>query len=150
MVENSSLSQTNYNSVPLGNTEELKAAEKFVIEAAQYLFNSPHIQDVRRDDALRFIIHWMSDTKDYTYSIDETVAKFAKRDTELIGLYMAAMALYSLQHPDAAADPFKLKLGAVNHLLNYCEIESNGVKMSKHLRNLLAARKNGKLEQKLK
>jgi hypothetical protein len=91
----------------------------------------------------------MSGTPDYNFTLDEVAGKLIKGNDDLLGLYMAAMAKYSLQNKASAKNVKLVKLNAITILLNYCEDANNNMKMTKQLKKLSEAKAKGELEQAL-
>lgn len=143
--------QADYQSISLKNRQDCKDAEPSVLEAANYLLSTPYQDsDKQRTAALQFLVKWMGDTPDYTFSLDEDVGKLAKSDPVFLQLYMTAMAKFCLENPDSAKDAHLVKLGAFTAALNYVENADNNVAISKKLKVFSDAKANGELEKKLK
>jgi hypothetical protein len=143
-------SLTNSDSIKLESTWDCKAAERYALEASNYLFSKPFEEnDVHRLKALQFIIKWMAATPDYKFTMDEVAEKLVKGSDNLLGLYMGAMTKYVLETKNASKDNAVIKLNAITTLLNYSENPSNKIKMTRNLRKLSDARAKGQLEQAL-
>jgi hypothetical protein len=139
-----------YDNIPLGNAAECKAAENAALQAANCMLSTPsNANDANRLQSLQFIIKWMTATPDYSFDIDETVGKLMNGNDDLLGLYMACMTKYSLEHSAEAKDKKIVKLNSVRLLLAYAEQGSNNFKMTKNLKKLSEANKKGELESAL-
>jgi hypothetical protein len=151
-ITNCSFAQTvtDYDNVKLEQASDYKIADSFAVIASTYLFTTPFEKnDIQRLKSLSFIIKWMSGTPDYNFTLDEVAGKLIKGNDDLLGLYMAAMAKYSLQNKASAKNVKLVKLNAITILLNYCEDANNNIKMTKQLKKLSEAKAKGELEQAL-
>ena len=138
----------NFDLIKLDKTADYKVAEPFVLQTATYLLSAP----IKKDDpdrlnSLRFISKWMNGTPDYSFVFSEITDKIGKDNYDLLGIYMAALAKYTLENKQASKDPKVAKLNAMILLLNYCENKDNNVRMSKQLKKLSEAKEKGQLEQ---
>ncbi len=131
--------------------EECKAAEPDVLSVATYVLTRPVVamSDEYRT-SMRLIIAWMSNTPAYKFSIDATIAKLAKDNEELFGLYMASMTKTVLENPAIASDAESWKLASYKTLLDFCAQPANNIKMTKHLSKAIKANQEGKLREYLK
>ncbi len=139
---------TDYDNIVLKESADYKKAEKTVLEAVDYLLNTP-IDESKADrlKATRLIIRWMEGTPDYTFSIEAT--DIIVDNLDMMSLYMASMTKYSLENPADAKDTQKVKLNTWKILLGYCDNAAHHVKMSKKLKKLSDANKKGELEKAL-
>ena len=139
-----------YELVKLASAVEAKAAEPFVLEASTYILGVPFASESKnRNGALNFIVKWMNLTPDHPFVIDEAAKKLLRGNDDLVGLYLAAVAKYSLNSKDSAKDQKVLKLNAVTQVLDYVENPKNNMRMTKQLKKLSKARTEGKLEEAL-
>jgi hypothetical protein len=140
----------NFDLIKLEKASDYKAADPFVLQTANFLLSSPFTKDnAERTNSLRFISKWMHGTPDYSFVLNDMADKIGKDNNDLLGLYVAALAKFTLENKAVAKDPKLLKLNSVNLLLNYCENHDNNIKMSKQLKRLSEARQKGQLEQAL-
>ncbi|RYD81369.1 MAG: hypothetical protein EOP53_06525 [Sphingobacteriales bacterium] len=98
---------------------------------------------------MEFIFKWMSGTPDFSFTFDDPFIKMIKDNPNTTGLYMAAMAKYSLENREASKDSKLVKTNAIKALLQYCENKDNNLKMTKQLKKLAEARDSGTLEEML-
>lgn len=121
------------------------------LQAANFLFSTPMDKnDVNRLKALQYTIRWMSGTPDYTFTLDEQAIKFAKKNEDLLGLYMAAMTKYVLENKTEAKDQNKVKFNAVKLIVAYAKDENNKVKINAELKKVIEADDRGRLSEYLK
>ncbi len=139
-----------YENVKMEKKADYAEADKVALTAANFILSNPCAKnDINRLKSLQFVIKWMSGSPDFKFSIDESAVKLARGNDELLALYMTAMSKFALKNRDEAGDAKKMKLAAIRTLIAYCENETNNMKMSRELRKLSEANKNGSLESVL-
>lgn len=139
-----------FDQIKLEKATDYKAADPFALQTSNYLLSTPvKKNDINRQKSLQFIIKWMSGTPDYSFNITDAIDLIGKGNTDLLGIYMAAITKYSLENKAAAKDPKLVKLNAMTMLLNYCENKNNNLKLTKPLKKLAEAKEKGELEQSL-
>lgn len=136
-----------FDQIKIEKATDYKAAEPFVLQTANYLLTTPIIKDSKdRLNSLKFIGKWMNGTPDHSYIFSDIPDKIG-RDNDILGLYMAAMAKYSLDNKTVSKDAKLVKLNALILVLDYCEVKENKVRMTKQLKKLAEARAKGQLEE---
>ena len=134
-----------------GAKEDYKKAEEKVLECSHYLTTTPLKKpDPNRLCAVQFLLRWMEGTPDYNFMLDEMAIKLSKTNNDLLGVYVAGMANYAIQHPNEARDTRVLQFQAIDALLDYCKKSDNNAKPDKELRQMMAAKNKGKLKEYLK
>jgi hypothetical protein len=140
--------QNSYSEIKLEAKEDYKLAEPAVLKASNYLFTSKYDKDdLERLYAIEFIMRWMSGTPDFTFELDEKFSKPFVHETDLLGLYMSALAKYAIEHKEQAKDSKKLRLNAVKMVVEYSNKASNNLKQTGELKKLATALKKGELEK---
>jgi len=140
----------NFDLIKLDKTSDFKVADPFVLQTSTYLLSVPFKKDdPDRLNSLRFISKWMNGTPEYSFVFGEITDKIGKDNYGLIGIYMAALAKYTLENKVSSKDPKLVTLNAMIMLLNYCENKDNNIKMSKQLKKLSEAKEKGQLEQSM-
>ena len=140
----------NFDLIKMEKTIDYKAAEPFALQTANYLLGIPFKKENKdRLNCLRFINKWMNGTPDYSFVFRDVVDKIGRENNDLLGLYMAALAKYTLENKVVAKDTKVAKLNAIIILLNYCDNKDNNLRMSKQLKKLSEAKEKGTLEQAL-
>jgi hypothetical protein len=151
---NSSFAQTlpDYDQIQLEKKEDFNStADNAALQASNFLLSTPLEKDnLDRLKSLQYIIKWMSGTPDYGFTLDEQATKFAKKNDDLLGLYMAAMTKYVLENKADSKDEKKIKLNAVKLIIAYVKVEKNKVKLNAELKRVIGAEEKGKLEEYLK
>lgn len=147
----SGFSQTNYDKISLSSDEDSRAANKYALEAANYLLNTPFDKnDAQRIKSLAFMTKWMEATPDFSFYYDQTVnEKIINGNDYLLGYYSAAMTRFSLENEAKAKDDGVVMVNSVKLLLAYCENPKNNLKMPAALQKLSDANKKGELVKAL-
>jgi len=139
-----------FDEIRLVTPDDFKEAESTVKQAADYMLSTPFDKnDLNRVKSLQFLIKWMSGTPDYSFTLDVVVDKIIKGSDDMLGLYMACMTKFCFENKESSKDDDVVRVGSVKFLLEYCENESNTIKMTKQLRKLSEANKKGELEKEL-
>jgi hypothetical protein len=149
-----SFSQTlpDFESIRLERKEDFNStADSAALQSANFLLSTPLEKDnIDRLKSIQYIIKWMSGTPDYSFSLDEQATKLAKKNNDLLGLYMAAMTKYVLENKADSKDQNKIKLNAVKLLIAYAKDKTNNVKINSELKKAIAADEKGQLSEYLK
>lgn len=133
--------------------EDYKAKEPQVKECAQYIITKPFVKnDGNRLAATQFIVVWMTGTPDYTFTIGKgfELVSGKKGETELMGIYLAAMIDFVLNNPDKAKDVPAAEKAAVIAVVNYYSNAANNVKANKKVQKLIDAKNAGTLDDAIK
>lgn len=141
----------NYDAIKLEVKEDYNtAAETAALKAASFLLSTPNEKNsLDRLKSLQYLIKWMSGTPDYSFSLGDPVTKFAKKNEDLLGLYMAAMTKFVLENKADAKDEKKIKLNAVKMLIDYAKDENNKIKINGELKKAVEADNKGQLAEYL-
>lgn len=114
--------------------------------AANYLLSTPvNAQKEERQKALVFLITWMTNTPDYSFSLYGTITKVTDGDSDILGLYMAAMTKYAMENPGSLEDGDTVQVEALSMLIAYAKNPRNNLKMTSGLKQAAKAEKKGKL-----
>ena len=137
-----------FDLIKLEKPADYKAADPFILQTANYLLSVPYMKDNKdRVSALQFMNKWMNGTNDYSFAFGEPERKLFSDNNELFGVYMAALAKYTLENKAAAKDSKVAKTNALSTMLDYCSVKSNNVRSSKQLKKLMQAKAKGQLDQ---
>ena len=140
--------QSAYNEIKLETTEDYKLAEPSVLKAANYLFTTKYDKEnLERLYAIEFIMKWMGGTPNFTFEVDENFTKPFISETDLLGLYMSAIAKFALEHKAKANDSRAVNLGAAKMVAEYSNKPSNNLKQTGELKKMATALKKGELEK---
>src|SRR5574343_349277 len=90
----------NFREIKLEKREDYdNDANMAALKASNYLFSCPMDEnDVQRLLCLQYVLKWTMGTPDYTFYIDENTTRFAKGNSELLPIYMAAMTKFVLEN----------------------------------------------------
>jgi len=86
-------------------------------------------------------------TPDFTFEVDENFTKPFLSETDLLGLYMSAIAKFALEHRQLASDINSVNLGAAKMIVDYSNKPSNNLKQTGELKKMATALKKGELEK---
>jgi len=143
-----SFSQSSYSDIKLEDKADFHSAEPSVLKATNYLFTTKYDKDdLERLYAIEFIMKWMGGTPDFNFELNEKFTKPFLHETDLLGLYMGAVAKYAIEHPDLAKDANAINLNAVKLIINYSSKPSNNLKQTGELKKMADALKKGELEK---
>lgn len=118
--------------------DSFKSAENQVLESANYLFNNPsNKEELNRLNAIKFIMKWMEGTPDYTFDLGEKAMKLTDGNSDLLGLYMAAMSKVVLENTSGKLSSDEIYNRSEKIIVNYCSIDDNKIKPSKKIKQLL-------------
>jgi hypothetical protein len=141
---------TDFESIKLKSGSDYKEANKYALEASNYILSVPMKETLPRLNALQFLLKWMEGTPDFTFSLDATIMdKVVKGNDDLLGVYMACMTKYCIENELNSKDDNLVKLNSIQLILAYCENPTHEVKMPKQLKKLSEANKKGELEKEL-
>ena len=144
----SSFAQSSYSNIKLEEKEDYKIAEATVLKASEYLFTTKYDkEDLERLYAIEFIMKWMNGTPDFNFELNEKFTKPFLHETDLLGLYMGALAKFAIEHKDQAKDATTLNLNAVKIIIGYSSKPANNLKQTGELKKMAAALKKGELEK---
>lgn len=129
----SELAKTEFKSA-----ESYKPAESQVLTCANYLFSNPANQaELNRLNAIQYIMKWMSGTPDYTFELGEKTMKLTNGETDLLGLYMAAMSKVVLENTSQKLSSDEIYNQSEKILVKYCAVPDNKIKPLKKIKQLI-------------
>lgn len=118
--------------------ESYKPAESQVLICANYLFGNPANQaELNRLNAIKYIFKWMEGTPDYTFDIGANAMKLTDGNSDLLGLYMAAMSKVVLENTNQKLSSDEIYSQSEKIVVKYCSIADNKVKPSKKIKQLI-------------
>lgn len=126
-----------YRDIKLEKPSDYTETEPLALSAATFLLSSPFIEiDANRADALLFLSNWMAGTKKYSFYMQGLVQDIST-DKNLLSLFFAAMAKYSLQNKAESINPLRVDENAAKLVLAYCNDPANNFKLKKKFKKLL-------------
>ncbi len=126
-----------YKDIKLEKPSDYTETEPLALSAATFLLSTPFVEiDANRADALLFLSNWMAGTKKYSFYMQGLVQDIST-DKNLMSLFFAAMAKYSLQNKAESINPLRVDENAAKLVLAYCNDPLNNFKLKKKFRKLL-------------
>lgn len=126
-----------YQDIKLEKPSDYKATEPVALSAATFILTTPFVDaDANRINALKFLSNWISGTKEYSFYMQGKVIDISY-EHNLLSLYIAAMAKYTLENKTAAVNPMNVELNASKLVLLYCDDPKNNFKLKKKYRKIL-------------
>jgi hypothetical protein len=138
-----------YQNIRLTTPSEFRKAEAQVILASDFILSMPiEKKNPNRDQAMSFIMKWMQGTPDYSFVLDESIAKITAGDNELMGIYLAALASTALSKGKEITRE-ELRIGSYARLADYCSDPAHNYKPKGEVKKLIEARKQNTLAEYL-
>jgi hypothetical protein len=123
-----------YQDIKLEKPRDYVDTEPMALSAANLLITTPFVEvDAGRANALVFLSSWMAGTKAYHFYMDGVAADISE-DKNLLSLYIAAMAKYTLENKTPPPPPLQVETGASKLVLAYCDDPKNNFKLKKKYR----------------
>lgn len=148
------LAQTlpDFQAIKLEVKEDYNAkANDAALQAANYVLSNPmDAKDNGRIFSTVYLIRWMQGTPDYLFNFDEQATKFAKKNSDFLALYMAAMVKYVLENKSDAKDQDKIRIHALQWVISYFKEPKFNAKPNKEIKKLMEADDKGQLQAYLK
>lgn len=137
----------NLKHVKLRKKTHYKDVEPIVIKVTNYLFSTP-IDDKNnaRREAAQFLMKWMDGTPYEIFLLEDKQTHFFNTDTELMLIYMAGLAKFSLENK-GIKDHKERTIGALQLVLPYLDQQTTKETWSKELWQLMDSYKKGKLKE---
>lgn len=126
-----------YQDIKLEKPRDYIDTEPMALSAARFLLTTPFVEvDAGRGAALVFLSNWMAGTKNYHFYMDGMAVEIST-DKNLLSLFVAAMAKYSLENKNPPPSPLEVEVGASKLVLAYCDDPKNNFKLKKKYRKIL-------------
>ncbi len=141
---------SNLDEISMKNKSECAENEGLVLECCDYILKSPVNtidKDVNRLSALQFIMRWMEATPDYSFALDESMAKVANANPTLLGVMLSCMSKYALENKTDNVND--VKYNSFLLFIGYLENPDNKVKLNKDLKELIDAKDRNSLKDYL-
>lgn len=139
-----------WQQVKFEKPEDYKANEGVVLECARFILGmAAEAGNPARKTALSKVAEWMSGTPDHDFIIGEHVGRLMDKNEAILGIYMAAMTRYVLEHPDKPVTADEVQFHSFESLLEYCEDPRNKVPATRELKKAIKAKNKGNLRDYL-
>jgi hypothetical protein len=126
-----------YGDIKLEKPGDYIATEPMALSAATFLLTTSFAEkDEKRLNAIKFLSNWMAGAKSYSFYM-RGMAQDLSDDINLIQLYIAAMARYTLENKLTYANPLTVDANAAKMVLAYCDDSKNNFKLKKKYRKIL-------------
>jgi hypothetical protein len=126
-----------YQDIKLEKPSDYKETEPLALSAATFILTTPFVEfDAGRAGALQFLSNWITGTKDFSFHMQGVVVDISN-DRNLLSLFVAAMAKFSLENRAEAVNPMRIEQQACKLVLAYCDDPKNNFKLKKKYRKLL-------------
>lgn len=126
-----------YQDIKLEKPSDYIETEPVALSASIYLITTPFAEEnENRTKALSFLLLWMEGAKGFNFYMQGVVPRI-NTDRNLVHLYIAAMAKYSLEHKAEAPISLIVEKNACKMVLAYCDNPANNFKLKKKLRKYL-------------
>lgn len=126
-----------YRDIKLEKPADYTATESMALSAANFLLTSPFVEvDVDRSGALQFLSTWMFGNKKYSFYMAGKAADI-NSDNNLLSLFVAAMAKYTLENKTEAVNPLIVDRQAAKIVIAYCEDPTHNFKLKSKYRKIL-------------
>jgi len=126
-----------YRDIKLEKPSDYTETEPMALSAATFLITKPFIEvDMDRSSALFFLNNWMLGNNKYTFYL-KGIVEIIREDNNLLSLFIAAMAKYTLEHKAEAANPINVDMNAAKMVLAYSDDPKNNFKLKKKYRKIL-------------
>ena len=122
--------------------ESYQTEKPKVLLFANYLFDNPASkEELNRLYAIQYIMKWMTGTPDYKFELGKREIDLTKGNSDLLGLYMAAITKVVLENKGDKLDSDSIYNRAEALLVNYCSDATNKMKPSRKIKKILKSRK---------
>jgi hypothetical protein len=126
-----------YEDIKLEKSTDYIETEPMALSAATFLITTPFAANSKaRTEAMKFLFAWMQGNKKYDFYIKGMAADISE-DADLAGLYLSAMAKYTLENKAQAVNPITVDLNAAKIVIAYCDNGKNNFKLKKKYRKIL-------------
>lgn len=126
-----------YQDIKLEKPSDFSETEPLALSAANYILTTPFVEvDKNRSGALQFLSNWMTGNKDFTFHKNGLILDISS-DKNVLSIFVAAMAKYSLENKKEAQNPLLVEQNASQITLAYCDDPANNFKLRKKQRKLL-------------
>jgi hypothetical protein len=132
MVLSTAKAQTipNYKDIKLETEKDFnEVADAAALQAVNYLFATPFDdKNLGRIQSAQYLIKWTGGTPAYEFVIDAAAIKFAKDDSDLLLMYLAAMTKFVLENKTEAKDKDKIRFAALKMVADYANDKKTTLK----------------------
>lgn len=133
----------NYN---VATAEACTELNPEVLRCIDWLLNTPYnLEPIKRGDANKFFIDWITVSADVHITIRTKIVKFANQE-DLLVIFMAGWTQDVLTNHDNHKDIQRGTLAGLNAVITFYEINKEFIERNKDIEKLIKLKKCGKLE----
>jgi hypothetical protein len=126
-----------YRDIKLEKPADYTATESMALSAATFLLTAPFSAvDVNRSGALEFLSNWMFGNKKYSFYMAGKATEL-NTDNNILSLFAAAMAKYTLENKAEAVNPLVVDQHAAMLVIAYCDDPKHNFKLKSKYRKIL-------------
>lgn len=123
--------------------EDYKTQEDNILKCTNYLFNNPFDKnELARLNCIQFIMKWMEGTPDYTFDIGKDAIKLTQGNSDILGLYLAALTKIVLDNPNEEFSSEQIHQKAQNLLIDYSSKKENNLKPTRAMKKVMKDRES--------
>jgi len=124
-----------FSEIRLETEDDYKNAEKYALEAAGYVLSNPFdIDDMKRTEAVQFILVWMEGANGYDFDLN--FLDKLDNDVNQKTTYLASLVKYTIENKDKSLSPSAIEQGSQKIFFNYCTNPQNNIKQTRKLKKL--------------
>lgn len=133
----------NYN---LSTAEACTPFNAEILRCIDWLLNTPYnLEPIKRSDANKFFIEWITNSADVHVTIKTKIVKFANEE-DLLVIFMAGWTHDVLVNNDNHKDLQRGTLAGLNAVITFYESNKEFIQKNKDIEKLIKLKKCGKLE----
>jgi hypothetical protein len=133
----------NYN---FNSAEVCKQFNPEIIRSIDWLMNTPYnLEPIKRSDANKFFIEWITVSADVHVTIKTKVVRFANQE-DLLVIFMAGWTQDVLVNNDNHKDLQRGTLAGLNAVITFYVNNKEFIQKNKYIEKLIKLKKLGKLE----
>jgi len=142
-------SAQNEGSFRMETREDYKKLESKVIEAFDWLMNTPVGTDQEmRSELHAFLISWATGTPDITIEIKNKIVPYMKQ-SECLVIFLGGYAVYALHH-NGSAEPEDAALYATERVFEFYRTNIGALGANKAVEKLMKLKESGELKAYIK
>lgn len=137
-----------FSKFPVATPKEATAANQNALQTANYLLSNA-VDNVKLDrmTAAGYLMRWMEESPDFTFSFDGNFAAVSK-EVEISAIYIATMAKYQIENKKKTVTADE-SVTIWENFAKYIADPANNVKPKGKVKKLVDAYKEGKLKEYL-
>lgn len=132
---------------PLNEQADYDKAEPVILQLSELILKAPLDPELKnRKIIIAYIFSWMEGNTEHQFMIHTWIVELSEKNTDLLGLFMAAVSKVTLEHADEERSDAYIQLQTAKLLADYINNPDNGVKIKGKVKKFIRAEKEGTLE----